>query len=68
MVFRAETKDRKFRVVSTATKEVVYEGEITGLAYDKAAKEIDCFGDFSSVNTPGYRIETDSLGSSFEFT
>ncbi|WP_459477504.1 glycoside hydrolase family 9 protein [Clostridium saccharoperbutylacetonicum] len=69
VVFRAETKDRKFRVVSTATKEVVYEGEITGLAYDNAAKETDCFGDFSSVNTPGtYRIETDSLGSSFEFT
>lgn len=69
VVFRAETEDRKFRVVSAGTKEVVYEGEINGQAYNEAAKEIDSFGDFSSVKTPGaYRIETDSLGNSFEFT
>jgi len=69
VVFRAETEDHKFRVVSSKTKEVVYEGEINGRTYNEAAKETDSFGDFSSVKTPGtYRIETDSLGSSFEFT
>ena len=69
VVFRAETEDRKFRVVSAVTKEVVYEGEINGRSYNEAAKETDSFGDFSSVKTPGtYKIETDSLGSSFEFT
>lgn len=69
VVFRAETEDRKFRVVSAGTKDVVYEGEINGRTYNEAAKETDSFGDFSSIKTPGtYKIETDSLGSSFEFT
>jgi endoglucanase len=68
-VFRAESVDSKFRVVSTKTKEVVYEGDITGNIYNKTADEQDRFGDFSSVKTPGtYTIETDNLGSSYEFT
>lgn len=69
VVFRSETEDRNFRVVSTDTEEVVYKGEITGRTYNEAAEETDSFGDFSSIKAPGtYRIETDSLGSSFEFT
>ena len=68
VVFRGETEDRNFRVVSTTDDQVVYEGEITGRTYNEAAEETNSFGDFSSLKTPGtYRIETDSLGKSFEF-
>jgi len=68
-VFRAQSDDSKFRVVSKDTQAVVYEGNINGNTYNKAAGEIDRFGDFSSVKTPGtYTIETDDLGSSYEFT
>lgn len=67
-VFRGETEDLNFRVVSTTDDQVVYEGEIKGRTYNKAAEETNSFGDFSSLKTPGtYRIETDSLGKSFEF-
>ncbi|WP_143315529.1 glycoside hydrolase family 9 protein [Clostridium sp. HBUAS56017] len=69
IVFRAASEDRKFRVVSTSTKEVVYEGYINGSINNEAAGETDRFGDFSSVKTPGtYTIETDGLGSSYKFT
>ena len=68
VVFRGETEDRNFRVVSTTDSQVVYEGQIEGRTYNEAAGETDSFGDFSSLKTPGtYRIETDSLGKSFEF-
>jgi len=69
VVFRAETTDRNFKVVSTATNEVVYTGNIEGCRYNEAAGEINRFGDFSSFTTPGtYKIQTDSLGSSYDFT
>ncbi|MFT8349286.1 glycoside hydrolase family 9 protein [Clostridium saccharoperbutylacetonicum] len=69
VVFRAQSEDSKFRVVSAETKKVVYEGNINGNSYNEAAGETDRFGDFSSVTVPGkYTIETDGLGSSYEFT
>lgn len=69
VVFRTEIKDKKFRVRSTKTKEVVYEGDIKNSAYDVASGEITSVGDFSFIREPGtYNIETDSLGSSYEFT
>ena len=68
VVFRAQSKDSKFRVVSVDTKKAVYEGDIIGNTYNEAAEETDRFGDFSSVIAPGkYTIETDELGSSYEF-
>lgn len=69
VVFKTDIKDSKFRVRSVKTKEVVYEGNIYGHMYNEAAEEINSFGDFSLVKVPGtYFIETDSLGSSYEFT
>ncbi|ADL51227.1 glycoside hydrolase family 9 protein [Clostridium cellulovorans] len=69
VVFRTETNDRNFRVVSTKTNEVVYQGDIYGRTYNETAGEINSFGDLSSLKTPGtYRIETDSFGSSYQFT
>lgn len=69
VVFRAASQDSKFRVLSTSTKEVVYEGDINGSINNEAAGETDRFGDFSSVKTPGtYTIQTDGLGTSYQFT
>ncbi|MGN0145224.1 MAG: glycoside hydrolase family 9 protein [Clostridium sp.] len=67
-VFRVPTEDRVFKVVKDDTGETVYEGQIYGEMNNETAGENDRFGDFSKLKTPGtYRIETDSLGTSFKF-
>lgn len=67
-VFRVPTEDSTFKVVNDETGNTVYEGQIYGKMFNESADENDSFGDFSELNIPGtYRIETDSLGSSFKF-
>ncbi|MCR4943934.1 MAG: glycoside hydrolase family 9 protein [Clostridium sp.] len=69
VVFRgADVAGKTFNVVSKETGETVYTGEISEGKENKAAGEVDYYGDFSKVNTPGtYVIQSEELGESYEF-
>lgn len=67
-VFRGEDTDTQFEVVDTATKKVVYTGEITGSIQNATAVETDRYGDFSAVTAAGtYVIRTASQKDSYSF-
>ena len=66
--FRGETMDDEFRVVNEAG-EAVYTGKIVRRTVNEEAYEYTYIGDFSKVKAEGkYKVETDTLGSSYEFT
>ena len=53
VVFRGEEVGEKFSVINADTEETVYTGDITGKTVNTAGDEINWYGDFSSVVTPG---------------
>ncbi len=62
-----DTADREFRVVSDDGK-VAFSGKISDGMTNVSAYEYTYCGDFSALSTPGrYHVETDTLGSSYEF-
>ncbi len=67
-VFRKYTGDKTFDVIDVASGQTVFTGDIAGRVLNMTANETNCYGDFSSVTTPGkYIVRTASLGDSFEF-
>ena len=69
VVFRGEdVAGQTFNVVSKENGEIVYTGEISEGKENNSANEINYFGDFSKVTTPGtYVITNETLGESYEF-
>lgn len=63
-----EDGDNTFTVINVDTNEKVYDGEMS-LAYNVASTgEVNCTGDFSSLNTPGtYKIVTGKGEESYPF-
>lgn len=59
---------KEFSVVNAETKEVVYTGEVYGEKYNRQANEINGFGDFTELKTPGrYYITCGTDVVSYEF-
>ena len=69
VVFRGDdVAGQTFNVVSKETGDVVYTGEISEAKENYSAREVNYFGDFSEVTTPGtYVITNEALGESYEF-
>lgn len=69
VVFRgANVAGKTFNVISKETGDVVYSGEISEGKENTSAREVDYYGDFTEVTTPGiYTIQCEDLGESFEF-
>jgi len=67
-VFRNINGNNKFSVVNADNGEVVYSGSIYGEKQNDSAKEINYYGDFSEITTPGnYYISCGNLKKSYTF-
>ncbi len=67
-VFRDITSETEFSVVNAATKEIVYTGTLYGKRDNASAGEVNWYGDFSDVTTPGsYYITCGDLDASYPF-
>lgn len=67
-VFRGITEETDFSVVNAENNEVVYTGTLYGERENTSADEVNWYGDFSEVTTPGtYYITCGKLDASYQF-
>lgn len=67
-IFRGEEIPEEFHVVDAESREVVYTGYPQERESGGAAPADECYGDFSSFQTPGiYYIEASAFGRSYTF-
>jgi endoglucanase len=59
---------KEFKVVNTATNEIVYKGNLSAPRIDISSNDTVRQADFSAVTTPGtYMVAVDGIGSSYNF-
>lgn len=59
---------KEFKVVNTATNEIVYKGNLSAPRIDISSNDTVRQADFSAVTTPGtYMVTVDGIGSSYNF-
>jgi endoglucanase len=65
----ADKGAKEFKVVNTATNEIVYKGNLSAPRIDISSNDTVRQADFSAVTTPGtYMVTVDGIGNSYNFT
>jgi endoglucanase len=64
----ADKGAKEFKVVNTATNEIVYKGNLSAPRIDISSNDTVRQADFSAVTTPGtYMVTVDGIGNSYHF-